>query len=997
MKYKFLLSFLAFFITINSFAQTTYTIKQNKTGNSRADIRGQAFTPNVQGDGSGSISATDFVYLKSFEVVFDREVEPEILYIYSSLPSDISSLDDGSGGTLVGQSVSKKEGEFPYTRYEFEDLKLDLSTTYYALFRSDVDLEFGGSSNEEGPYLGGKMLVNNGTIVEENNFTGLKFISTLDNNPPLNQKDVDALKALYHSTGGGNWMNSWDLEGDPLEWYGVTWREGRVIELSLAENNLVGNITPEIGQLSELQALRLYSNQLTGKIPSEIVQLSKLTGLFLQSNKLSGEIPSEIGRLINLKNLFIYNNELTGAIPPDIGQLTNLSFLMAWANSLSGKIPAEIGNLSGLVELRLGSNQLTGEIPLEIGFLTKLEVLDIYANELVGEISAEIGLLSNLKELHLGSNQLIGDVPSEISQLIKLEKLDLGGNYITSLPELSPLTNLEFLNVSYNNLTFKSLEPNMALGVSIEDFFYIPQAEVPLDFFWNEDGSLTLEVSLKGEKNSYQWFKDGKIIEGATEKSISVTPEEEDLEYSCETTNTIVSGLTLFSYYYLKGVPKEEYRALVAVYESTNGDNWINNSSWLNGKVKDWFGVTVDEEKQRVSEISLSGNNLKGTLPYEITNLREMQNLSLANNELSGELPSNFSWLGGLRILSLANNQLTGAVSGQFGGLWNIQRIELGDNQFTGISNLTHLPDLKYLSVVNNHITFESLEPNMAIKEKGGEFLYHDQKEVPIIFSMNEDWSFSLSANAGGESSQYQWFRDGEPIEGANSAIYEGGEVNGVFHCEVTNSVVKDLTLASLPWTLDCAVDLEAKEGLNKFEASTHQWYSFTAPTDGDLILASEALTEELTDLYVFDGCSGNMLYQESLDFNEEFSQSNATIPLGAEQKVKILWKETNGQMVNFDWSLRFEREHILGSSESLESKSILIAPNPSSSIFFLKGLGEERTYTIKVRNGFGVALITKEIKNEKEGIDISALPNGIYFVNVLGANISSFKLVKFQ
>ena len=41
--------------------------------------------------------------------------------------------------------------------------------------------------------------------------------------------------------------------------------------------------------------LYLYDNQLTGEIPPELGRLSNLTGLFLHGNQLTGEIPPELG------------------------------------------------------------------------------------------------------------------------------------------------------------------------------------------------------------------------------------------------------------------------------------------------------------------------------------------------------------------------------------------------------------------------------------------------------------------------------------------------------------------------------------------------------------------------------------------------------------------------------------------------------------------------------------------------------------------------------
>jgi len=114
--------------------------------------------------------------------------------------------------------------------------------------------------------------------------------------------------------------------------------------LSLDDNQLTGEIPPEIGNLIDLTYLNLRSNQLTGEIPEEIENLTNLTYLGLYSNQLTGEIPPEIGNLTNLTYLGLYSNQLTGEIPPEIGNLTNLTGLYLFSNQLSGVIPEEICN-----------------------------------------------------------------------------------------------------------------------------------------------------------------------------------------------------------------------------------------------------------------------------------------------------------------------------------------------------------------------------------------------------------------------------------------------------------------------------------------------------------------------------------------------------------------------------------------------------------------------------------------------------------------------------
>ena len=66
-------------------------------------------------------------------------------------------------------------------------------------------------------------------------------------------------------------------------------------------------------------------------------------------------------------------------------------------------------------------------------------------------------------------------------------------------------------------------------------------------------------------------------------------------------------------------IPQTECEALVALYESTDGDNWNDNTGWLETDTPcEWYGVTCSEGNVR--GISLTFNNLQGSIPSEIGN-----------------------------------------------------------------------------------------------------------------------------------------------------------------------------------------------------------------------------------------------------------------------------------------------------------------------------------------------------------------------------------------
>ncbi len=217
---------------------------------------------------------------------------------------------------------------------------------------------------------------------------------------------------------------------------------------------MIGAIPPELGDLANLEVLRLSWNDLTGNVPSELGNLGELRELNLDGYQLSGAIPPELGRLTNLVTLSIASTDVGGRIPPELGNLTSLEVLSITSTDVGGRIPPELGGMANLKELILRKNRLGGEIPPELGGLSNLEVLDLYTNELSGNIPAELGRLTNLRRLSLGLNRLSGKIPAELGNLTGLEVLHIGMNELSGEipPQLGDLANLQHMDLGSNRL-----------------------------------------------------------------------------------------------------------------------------------------------------------------------------------------------------------------------------------------------------------------------------------------------------------------------------------------------------------------------------------------------------------------------------------------------------------------------------------------------------------------------------------------------------------------
>ena len=143
--------------------------------------------------------------------------------------------------------------------------------------------------------------------------------------------------------------------------------------------------------------------------------------------------------------------------------------------------------------------------------------------------------------------------------------------------------------------------------------------------------------------------------------------------------------------------------ALIALYESTDGENWDSERNEESGRwlippaaevaftaedLDAWYGVSIDSIDAmgmgRVSKVELPGNNLRGFLPGELGDLEKLRQLRLYDNTLTNEVPASLGQLADLEGLLLHDTGLSGMIPPSLGNLKKLAHLHLHNNNLEG-------------------------------------------------------------------------------------------------------------------------------------------------------------------------------------------------------------------------------------------------------------------------------------------------------------------------
>ena len=191
------------------------------------------------------------------------------------------------------------------------------------------------------------------------------------------------------------------------------------------------------------------------------------------------------------------------------------------------------------------------------------------------------------------------------------------------------------------------------------------------------------------------------LVTGVAEGTVTVTAATGDASGASEIT-----------------VENPDRATLVALYNATDGPNWVNSENWLtDSPLGDWYGVDTDGSG-RVVRLHLAGirdprseayepHGLTGSLPSELGNLTALMQLHLGYNTLNGQIPSELGNLANLTQLNFEFNTLTGPIPPELGNLSNLTILALGLNNLTGPipPELGNLESLTAAGLARNELT----------------------------------------------------------------------------------------------------------------------------------------------------------------------------------------------------------------------------------------------------------------------------------------------------
>ncbi|KAL3327873.1 hypothetical protein AABB24_035507 [Solanum stoloniferum] len=496
--------------------------------------------------------------------------------------------------------------------------------------------------------------------------------------------DLDALlefKKGVLKDPSGKVLSSWDSKslgpnGCPKNWYGIGCSDGHVTSIELNDVGLVGVLDfAAISGLKMLQNLSVANNQLSGKITEEVGLIMSLEFLDLSKNMFSGSIPSKLTSLKNLVSLNLSVNSLDGMVPTGFASLEKLKYLDLHSNVFSIDIMLLLASLGDVEYVDLSSNKFVGSLDLQVGnssFVSSIQYLNISHNNLDGELFPHDGMpyFDSLEVFDANDNQLTGTIPS-FNFVVSLRILRLGNNQLSgSLPEAlleDSSMILSELDLSQNQLA-GPIGGISAVNLKLLNLSY-NQLSGPLPFKVGRCAIIDLSNNrLTGNVSRIQGWGNYVEVIVLSSNALTGTFPNQTSQFlrltSLKISNNSLEGVLptmLGTYLELKtidlSINQLSGTLLPSLFNSTKLTDINVSFNKFTGSVPI---MAFNSENLSLISLDVSHNALAGPLPPGLDKFPDMVNLDLSDNKFEGGLPNDLS--DKLEFFNVATNNFSGPV-----------------------------------------------------------------------------------------------------------------------------------------------------------------------------------------------------------------------------------------------------------------------------------------------------------------------------------------------